>query len=209
MAFSSLIRLLAALVVAASSGLALASALDLAQVGSGPQSEQDFEASVRQERERIERERSALQASFDAQERECRQRFFVNRCLQELAPRRREALSRLREQGLQIEEAERARRQAAALARIEQKKADAQRPPDESPEQAAARVQREQTLRAREQAERQAQARERVELQQERERAAAERQRARDEAARSRARRIDAPPLPMPTPDGPLSPPSR
>ena len=191
---------------ALASAVAFAPCSVFAQAGGGV-SELDETARVQQALARIAGERSALEAGFDAEERACRERFFVNRCLQELAPRRREALSRLRQQELQMEEAERARRQAAALARTAQKRADAQdRPPEESADQAAARLQREQVQREREQAERDAQARDRVLRQQAREREAEQRQRDREDAARARARRSDPQPLPVPEGVAPAAP---
>lgn len=161
-----------------------------------------FAASASRERETIRQDRATLQASLDAEEQACHRRFFANSCLKDVQRREREALSELRRREIVLEEAERQRRQAAALARIADKQRDqTQRALADPAGQAAARQQDEQQQRQQAQAERQAQALERRQQQAERERAAAQRARAREEAAQGRAR--SGPSAPLPVPAGP------
>lgn len=170
----------------------------LAQAQPAPPHDSDeaFAAAVRQERDRLAAQRAALEAQHEAQAQVCRQRFFVNRCLDALAPDQRQALAALRRQEVQLEQAERQRRQAAALQRIAEKaQAQAALPLAADDEVGARRPRAVQPERA----DRETQARERAAQQQAREKAAAEREKAREDAARTRAERGGAP-LPVPGP---------
>lgn len=172
--------------------LLLAATAALAQA---PSEDEAAASHLAQERQRIAREREALLAGFQAEDQACRQRFFVNSCLGDLAVRRREALAPLREQEIRLEEGERQRRHDEAIARRAQKQTEAER----TPEASAERLQLERAEREQSQAEREAQARQRAQQQVEREREAVRRQREREEAARARARRGEAAPLPAPS----------
>ena len=164
-----------------------------------PGGDEAFFNRLAQERQRIEQERQALLAGFDAEEQACRQRFFVNSCLGDLAVRKRQALAPLREQDIRIGEAERQRRHDQALQRRAQKQEQAE-PPVSAPAQAAGeRPEGERADREPARLEREAQARQRAQQQADRERAAAQRQREREAAARARARDGEgARPLPTP-----------
>jgi len=84
--------------------------------------------SDRIERQRIDRERSAAQARFEAQQADCRSRFAVTACVDRARAERRDTLDHLTEQQRVLDEARRKRRaalRAAAIrARIEQAESD-------------------------------------------------------------------------------------
>jgi hypothetical protein len=86
-------------------------------------SEEAHAAEMQKRSQALSREREAVLAAFAAREQACRSRFFVNLCLREVEGPRREALAALRRREVQMEEAERLRRQQAALARIAEKSA--------------------------------------------------------------------------------------
>ena len=73
------------------------------------------------ERTRIREARVAAQASFDAQEALCYQRFVVNDCLEEVRRTRRTLLADLRRQDLSLNEAQRKRRASEQLLRSDEK----------------------------------------------------------------------------------------
>lgn len=80
-------------------------------------------------RQRLAAERQALEQRFDAEERVCADRFAVNACVDDVRARRRAALAPLREQLLQVDEAERRRRADERRAAVARKQAElAQRP---------------------------------------------------------------------------------
>lgn len=159
-----------------------------------PATDEAFASALGRERERMAQERAALLAGFEAADQACRQRFFVNSCLRDLAVCRREALAPLREQEIRVEESERQRRHDQAVQRRAQKQEDALRAPVPAPAADAGLLERAEREQA--QAEREAQARLRAQQQLERERQAQQRQREREEAARSRARREGSAPMP-------------
>ena len=77
------------------------------------------------ERARIDDERRQVEARYAAEEADCRQRFFVTSCIDEAKARRREALDTLRQQELQLDDAERKRRAAERMQAIEARRAEA------------------------------------------------------------------------------------
>ncbi len=103
--------------------LGAALALWSAVAGVQAQADEASAASIQQQRAQLARERAQVQAHYAALEQACRDRFFVNFCLREVVTPRREALARLRQQEIQMEEAERRKRQAEALARVAEKSA--------------------------------------------------------------------------------------
>ena len=72
-------------------------------------------------RDRLRGERAHAEAQYTEAEHACRARFAVSGCLQNAGARRREALTRLRQQDVEIDTAERRERAAARRARIEAK----------------------------------------------------------------------------------------
>jgi|CXWK01.1.fsa_nt_gi hypothetical protein len=75
------------------------------------------------ERARIRVERSEAQRRHDAQQRECRTRFVVVRCLDAARAERSETLDRLRREELLIDDEQRKQRAAARFERIRAKQA--------------------------------------------------------------------------------------
>ena len=73
------------------------------------------------ERSKIAAERARLEAGFQAEEAACKSRFAVNACLQEIRPRRNEAMAELRRQDLLINEADRKARGADQIQKTEDK----------------------------------------------------------------------------------------
>jgi len=78
-------------------------------------------ADERAERERIARERAAVQSRYAQQEQACRGQFAVTACVDRARAERREAMDHLTEQERVLDEAQRKRRAAERLARIEQR----------------------------------------------------------------------------------------
>ena len=72
-------------------------------------------------RDRLRGERAHAEAQYTEAEHACRARFAVSGCLQTAGARRREALTRLRQQEVEIDTAERRERAAARRARVEAK----------------------------------------------------------------------------------------
>lgn len=73
------------------------------------------------ERMRISAERAKLEAGFAAEETACHQKFFTNQCLNEIKPRRQEALADLRRQEISLDEEERKLKAAEQIRRTEEK----------------------------------------------------------------------------------------
>lgn len=73
------------------------------------------------ERARVADKRSQLEARFAAEEVACQAKFFVNACLNNIRPRQREALADLRRQDILLDDAERKRKAAEQLEKIEEK----------------------------------------------------------------------------------------
>lgn len=73
------------------------------------------------EQARIAAERARLEAGFKAEEAACYRRFLVNACLEEIRPRRAEAMAELRRQEMSINEAERKAKGADQIQKIEEK----------------------------------------------------------------------------------------
>jgi hypothetical protein len=69
----------------------------------------------------IAAERVRLEAGFKAEEAACYSRFFVNACLQEIRPRRAQAMAELRRQEIVLNDAERKARAADQLQKTEDK----------------------------------------------------------------------------------------
>jgi colicin import membrane protein len=80
-----------------------------------------FFAAAQKERERINSERLALEATFDVEEAACYKKFFTNRCLKESQLRRREAMAQLRLQEVALNDRERKERAAAQIQKTEEK----------------------------------------------------------------------------------------
>ncbi len=106
------------LLLVATAGLASAQAL--AQFGSA-QAEQETPDEQARERARIAAERKEIEVRFAAEEAACRAKFFVNACLNDMRPRQREALTDLRRQEILLDDAERKRKAAEQLEKIEEK----------------------------------------------------------------------------------------
>jgi len=80
-----------------------------------------FAPAAQKERERINTERVALEASFDREEAACYKKFFTNSCLKEVQPRRREAMGLLRQQEIALNDRERKEKAAAQIQKTEEK----------------------------------------------------------------------------------------
>ncbi|MBC7376388.1 MAG: hypothetical protein H7346_03005 [Burkholderiaceae bacterium] len=73
------------------------------------------------ERARIASERAAVDARFLVEEKACYKKFSVNDCLNEARGRQRESLADLRRQDLSLNDAERKRRAADEMRKLEEK----------------------------------------------------------------------------------------
>ena len=78
-------------------------------------------AGLATEKADIAAERARLAAGFKAEEAACYRRFLVNACLEEIRPRRAEAMAELRRQEISINEAERKAKGADQIQKIEEK----------------------------------------------------------------------------------------
>ena len=105
---------------AAACGLVAATGLFWASGASG--AEANAPASPR---DRVQAERAHAEAQYVERERACRTQFAISGCLEAASARRRETLTRLRRQDIEIDDAERRERAAARRARIEAKTAGA------------------------------------------------------------------------------------
>ncbi|UUX97012.1 hypothetical protein [Aquabacterium sp. J223] len=74
-----------------------------------------------QARRQIDEQRAAIEQRHRARELECRQRFAVTACLEAAGAERRQALQPLQQQRALLDDAERKRRAARRLERIEQR----------------------------------------------------------------------------------------
>ncbi|MBC7434485.1 MAG: hypothetical protein H7332_00285 [Bdellovibrionales bacterium] len=86
-----------------------------------PQGAEPTQSQVQIERARISSERTAVDARYLAEEKGCYKKFVVNECLNEARARRRESLADLRRQDVSINDAERKRRAADEMRRLEEK----------------------------------------------------------------------------------------
>jgi colicin import membrane protein len=86
-----------------------------------------------QERQRLAAERQAVEARFAAEDADCRQRFMVTDCVDDVRQRRRDALAGLREQELALEDAERRARVAERQRAVARKSAEAASRPASGP----------------------------------------------------------------------------
>lgn len=78
-------------------------------------------AAVDIERTRISSERSRLEAGFAAEESACYKKFLVYRCLDDVKPRRREAMGNLKRQEISIDELDRRAKGAEQIRKTEEK----------------------------------------------------------------------------------------
>ncbi|CAN5724852.1 hypothetical protein BH11PSE7_BH11PSE7_04210 [soil metagenome] len=79
------------------------------------------QSQVQLERARIASERAAVDARYLAEEKACYKKFSVNDCLNEARGRQRESLADLRRQDLSLNDAERKRRAADEMRKLEEK----------------------------------------------------------------------------------------
>jgi hypothetical protein len=113
---------------------------------------------VNVERARISAARATLEAGFLAEDAACYKKFAVNRCLDRVNTRRREAIADLRRQEILLNEEERRLRGAAQLRKLEEKLAvekqqDTQASPTKMQEDEASRL-----IRAKKKSDKQAEA---------------------------------------------------
>ena len=80
----------------------------------------DTPPDVNAERARISAARATLEAGFLAEDAACYKKFAVNRCLDRVNTRRREAIADLRRQEILINEEERRLRGGAQLRKLEE-----------------------------------------------------------------------------------------
>ena len=73
------------------------------------------------EKAQIAAERARLETGFKAEETACYRRFLVNACLEEIRPRRAQAMAELRRQEIVLNEAERKARAADQIQKTEDK----------------------------------------------------------------------------------------
>lgn len=78
-------------------------------------------AAVDRERQRINSERVALEAKFDAEEALCYKKFFVNSCLNDIKPQRREAMTELRQREVALGDQKRKLQAAGQIRKTEEK----------------------------------------------------------------------------------------
>ena len=78
-------------------------------------------AAVTAERTRVFTERASQVASFDALEAACYKKFFVNNCLNELAPQRRDTMKDLKNREVVLDEQERQVKAAEQIRKTEEK----------------------------------------------------------------------------------------
>ena len=73
------------------------------------------------ERQRISVERERVEAAFTTEEIACHQKFFVNSCLNEIKPRRRQTIESLRRQEVVLDDTERKLKGAEQFTKIQEK----------------------------------------------------------------------------------------
>ena len=78
-------------------------------------------ATLDKERARISSERARLEAGFNAEDSACYKKFLVNQCLEEIKPRRREALADLKRQEVSLDAQDRKSRGAEQIRKTEDK----------------------------------------------------------------------------------------
>ena len=78
-------------------------------------------AAVTAERTRVFTERAAQEAKFDTLEAACYKKFFVNMCLNELAPQRRDIMKDLKNREVVLDEQERQIKAAEQIRKTEEK----------------------------------------------------------------------------------------
>ncbi len=81
----------------------------------------DSAAAVDREREQINAERTALEAKFDVEEAACYKKFFVNSCLNAIKPRRREAMTGLKQREVALNDQQRREKAADQIRKTEEK----------------------------------------------------------------------------------------
>jgi colicin import membrane protein len=77
-----------------------------------------------EERRQITRERDAAEAKYAERERDCQQRFIVTSCLDEAKAERRQAIDKLRERQIVLDEARRHERSETRQAELQEKAAE-------------------------------------------------------------------------------------
>jgi colicin import membrane protein len=95
-------------------------------------------AESRAERQEIKEQRAAIEARFKAGEHECKQRFVVTSCINELQAQRREDLAALRKREIEHDEVQRRAQAEANRQRLERKSAEALDKPPVMPKAASA-----------------------------------------------------------------------
>jgi colicin import membrane protein len=88
-----------------------------------------FGADAHTERERIRAERAQAEQRYADAERDCNTRFVVTSCVEAARAQRRDALNRLRNEELVLDQAERKQRAAERAAAIRDKQAHDEAPP--------------------------------------------------------------------------------
>lgn len=92
-----------------------------AQVAAAAGAAASASAAADSERARISSERSRLEAKFAAEDSACYKKFLVNQCLDEIKPKRREALADLKRQEVSLDAQERKARGAEQIRKTEDK----------------------------------------------------------------------------------------
>ncbi len=95
--------------------------LALLLIGIGAKAQTGSDVSSDAERLRISAERSRLEAAFALEDTACYKRFLVNRCLDEVKVRRRDALADLRRQEIVLNDEARKAKAAEQLQKTEDK----------------------------------------------------------------------------------------
>ena len=137
------------------------------------------------ERERLTRERAALQDKLATREQACRRDFWVNSCLRQAQAEHRQASGEIDKQQTRLEQQARQRRADEVSERVKDRQQEIEQRPTLSDEEAAA-AQRARLERVQQtQAQRQEQAHERRLRQEQRQQQAAERLQRREQAAQA------------------------
>ncbi len=97
----------------------------------------DASAKVQAERQRILTERQQIENRFAQEEADCYQKFAVNGCREDSRARRRELMADLHRQEVLLNDAERKRKGAEQLQRMEQSAAQDSPPADAKPGEAS------------------------------------------------------------------------
>jgi hypothetical protein len=83
-------------------------------------------AAIKNERARLTRERAAAEARFDAERRDCEQRFVVTACLDRAKAQRRATLDELARQRTVLDDIQRRERAAARQREVEKRQREAE-----------------------------------------------------------------------------------